>query len=184
MDTFRVRLICLEYYQAVPIDGFDPLVPQDATCVNAKERHRVSVIRVFGATETGQKVPMHVHRVLQYTYLEFSGSSITEDVEVAKGTLQLSIDHALAVSYRKNIYEGRHHYVGHISLVKGVPFYGFNVGYKFYLKIYLLNPLHMTRLADLLQEGSHEKSSATIRKPYAISGTVDARLQHLWLCLY
>ncbi|KIV97864.1 hypothetical protein PV10_01567 [Exophiala mesophila] len=177
MDIFRVRLNCLDHYQAVPIDQFDPPVPHGATRENAKQRPRISVIRVFGATETGQKVLVHVHGALQYTYIEYSGSLIREDVQVAIQTLQLSIDHALAVSYRKNIYEGKHRYVAHISLVKGVPFYGFHVGYKFYLKIYLLNPLHMTRLADLLREGAVMKR---VLQPY------ESHMQYLaqWMCDY
>lgn len=40
-----------------------------------------------------------------------------------------------------------------ITLVKGIPFYGFHVGYRFFLKIYMFNPVVMTRLADLLQQG-------------------------------
>ena len=32
--------------------------------------------------------------------------------------------------------------------------YGFHVGWKFYLKIYILNPAHMQRLADLLRNGT------------------------------
>jgi DNA polymerase zeta len=44
-------------------------------------------------------------------------------------------------------------FVARITLVKGVPFYGFHVGYRFYLKIYMLNPVVMTRLADVLQQG-------------------------------
>ncbi len=36
-------------------------------------------------------------------------------------------------------------------LVKAIPFYGFHVGYRFYLKIYMFNPIVMTRLADLQQ---------------------------------
>lgn len=40
-----------------------------------------------------------------------------------------------------------------ITLVKGIPFYGYSVGYKFFLKIYMFNPVVMTRLADLLQQG-------------------------------
>ena len=32
--------------------------------------------------------------------------------------------------------------------------YGFHVGCKFYLKIYMLNPAHMQRLADLLRNGT------------------------------
>ncbi|KAJ9636926.1 DNA polymerase zeta [Knufia peltigerae] len=177
MDTFRVRLNCLDHYQAVPIGHFDPPLPQDVAAANPRDRPRISVIRVFGATETGQKVLMHIHGALQYTYIEYTGSLARQDVDLAIRTLQLSIDHALAVSYRKNIYEGKHRYVAHISLVKGVPFYGYHVGYKYYLKIYLLNPLHMTRLADLLREGAVMKR---VLQPY------ESHMQYLaqWMCDY
>lgn len=67
--------------------------------------------------------------------------------------LHLSIDHALAVSYRQDAYGKNAKYVARITLTKGVPFYGFHVGYRFFLKIYMFNPIVMTRLADLLQQG-------------------------------
>lgn len=89
--------------------------------------------------------------------------------------LHLSIDHALAVSYRRNLYDGNTTFVAHISLVKGVPFYGYHVGYKFFLKIYILNPLHMTRLADLLRQGAVMKK---VLQPY------ESHMQYLlqWMC--
>lgn len=68
--------------------------------------------------------------------------------------LHLSIDHALTVSYRRIVHDGNHRYVARITLVKGIPFYGFYVGYRFYLKIYMLNPIVMTRLAELLRQGA------------------------------
>ncbi|RMZ88497.1 hypothetical protein DV736_g4272, partial [Chaetothyriales sp. CBS 134916] len=177
MDTFRVRLNCIDHYQAVPSDEFDPPVPHSATHQHAKDRPRVSVLRVFGATDTGQRVLMHVHGAFHYTYIEYSGSLVPEDVDIAINALHSSIDHALAVSYRANPWDGKHKYVAHISLVKGVPFYGFHVGYKFYLKIYLLNPLHMTRLADLLREGTIMKR---VLQPY------ESHLQYIaqWMCDY
>lgn len=67
--------------------------------------------------------------------------------------LHLSIDHALAVSYRQDTHGKNAQYVARITLTKGVPFYGFHVGYRFFLKIYMFNPMVMTRLADLLQQG-------------------------------
>lgn len=67
--------------------------------------------------------------------------------------LHLSIDHALAVSYRRNVYDAKSKFVARITLVKGIPFFGMHVGYKFYLKIYMLNPLVMTRLSELLLQG-------------------------------
>jgi len=62
-------------------------------------------------------------------------------------------------------------------LVKGVPFYGYHVGYKCFLKVYLLNPLTITRLADLLIQGA---VMARIFQPY------EAHLQYLaqWMCDY
>src|ERR1700733_12025429 len=84
--------------------------------------------------------------------------------------LHLSIDFALAVSYRRNMYDGNAKFVARITLVKGVPFYGFHVGYRYYLKIYMLNPMVMTRLADLLRQGVVMKK---VFQPY------EAHLQYL-----
>ena len=91
--------------------------------------------------------------------------------------LRLSIDRALAVSYRRNMYEGKIAFVGHITLVKGVPFYGYHVGYKTFFKIYMMNPLHMTRLADLLRQGTIMKK---VIQPY------ESHMQYLlqWMCDY
>lgn len=61
-------------------------------------------------------------------------------------------------------------YVANISLVKGVPFYGFHVGWRYYAKIYLLNPRHMKRLSMILQSGG---VMGTIFQPY------EAHIQYL-----
>ena len=84
--------------------------------------------------------------------------------------LHQSIDFALAVSYRRNVYDGKSQFVARITLVKGIPFYGFHVGYKHYLKIYMLNPMVMTRLADLLRQGVIMKN---VFQPY------EAHLQYI-----
>lgn len=91
--------------------------------------------------------------------------------------LHLSIDHALAVSYRQDTYSHKAKYVARITLAKGVPFYGFHVGYRFFLKIYMFNPIVMTRLADLLQQGVVMKRKF---QPY------EAHLQYLlqFMCDY
>jgi len=175
MDVvFRCRLNNVDSYQTPPIPEFDPPLPRP---MNNGDSHKVSVIRVFGATASGQKALVHIHGVFQYLYVEYSGSLRPEDVQIAIRTLQMSIDHALAISYRRNAYDGKNRYVAHISLAKGVPFYGYHVGYKFYLKIYLLNPLHMTRLADLLREGAVMKR---VLQPY------ESHMQYIaqWMCDY
>jgi DNA polymerase zeta len=92
-------------------------------------------------------------------------------------SLRASIDHALATVYRRNAYDGKSVYVGHITLVKGVPFFGYSVGYKIFLKVYMLNPMHMTRFADLLHQGAILNR---VFQPY------ESHLQYLlqWMCDY
>ncbi|EED13839.1 DNA polymerase zeta catalytic subunit, putative [Talaromyces stipitatus ATCC 10500] len=176
MDTFRVRLNCIDDYQAVPTE-FDPPVPFAAGASQRTARPKVPVIRAFGATETGQKVCVHIHGAFPYLYIEYRGGLGQDEVNDAIRNLHKSIDHALANSYRHNAYDGRVAYVAHISLVKGIPFYGYHVGYRYYLKIYLLNPLNIIRLADLLRQGAVMKYPL---QPY------ESHLQFIpqWMCDY
>ncbi|KAF2032252.1 hypothetical protein EK21DRAFT_61464 [Setomelanomma holmii] len=67
-------------------------------------------------------------------------------------------------------------YTGSLERV-GVPFFGYSVGYKVFLKVYMLNPLHMTRFADLLHQGAIMNR---VFQPY------ESHLQYLlqWMCDY
>ncbi|KAL7917619.1 hypothetical protein ACQKWADRAFT_317212 [Trichoderma austrokoningii] len=138
---FRVRLNCIDHYQALPSRHDPPL------------RTRVPVIRIFGSTESGQRVCAHVHGVFPYLYVEYDGNLNQEAVGSFIDRLQLSIDRALGASYRQDR-NGGARFVARITLVKGTPFFGYSVGYRFFLKIYLFNPAVMARLADLLQQGA------------------------------
>ncbi|EMC98032.1 hypothetical protein BAUCODRAFT_120942 [Baudoinia panamericana UAMH 10762] len=178
-DVFRVRLNCVDHYQHPPT-SLDPLLwgPKALSSTQRGNLPHVPIIRVFGATETGQKVCAHIHGALPYLLISYAGSPDADQVEKYIATVRHSIDHALALSYRRNPYDNNARnstFVAHISLVKGVPFFGYNVGYRYYLKIYLLNPLHMTRFADLLLQGAilHQ-----VIQPY------EAHLQFLlqWMC--
>ncbi|TKA62572.1 hypothetical protein B0A55_12267, partial [Friedmanniomyces simplex] len=176
---FKVRLNCLDHYQAAP-SAFEPPLwgPQILSSTQRGNLPHVPIIRVFGATETGQKVCAHIHGAFPYLYIAYTESLDTNDVDQYIRTLRHSIDHALALSYRRNPYDHdpkKTTFVAHISLTKAVPFFGYHVGYSHYLKIYLLNPTHMTRFADLLQQGA---IMARIFQPY------EAHLQYLlqWMC--
>ncbi|KAJ5116216.1 hypothetical protein N7456_000564 [Penicillium angulare] len=176
MEPFRVRLNCIDHYQASPSELDPPLPFRDG--VSEKDyRPRVPVIRVFGATETGQRICVHVHGAFPYLYIEYNGSLEPEAVNSATRALHLSIDHALAVSYRRNAYDQKTAYVAHITLVKGIPFYGYHVGYRFFFKIYLLNPFYITRLADLFHQGAVMKRQL---QPY------ESHMQYVpqWMCDY
>ncbi|KAF5878796.1 putative dna polymerase delta catalytic subunit protein [Botrytis fragariae] len=176
MDLFRVRLDCIDHYQATP-SQFDPQLKRNIKPSDIHKGPKVPVIRIFGSTETGQKVCAHIHGAFPYLYIEYEGSLDPDEVGSYIHRLHLSIDYALAVSYRRNAYDGNAKFVARITLVKAVPFYGFHVGYRFYLKIYMLNPMVMTRLADILRQGTVMKR---VFQPY------EAHLQFLlqWMADY
>lgn len=72
----------------------------------------------------------------------------------AQRSLHQSIDDALASSFRHERRSRSTAFVAHITLVKGIPFYGYHVGYRLFFKIYLLNPSYTLRLAELLRRGA------------------------------
>ncbi|KAJ6444141.1 DNA polymerase zeta catalytic subunit [Purpureocillium lavendulum] len=152
MDLFRVRLNCIDHYQGTAT-RYDPQLRNDVRPSQVSRGPKVPVVRIFGSTETGQKVCAHVHGAFPYLYVEYNGGLASEEVGAFIYRLHLSIDHALAVSYRRDQYGDNAKFVARITLVKGIPFYGFHVGYRYFLKIYMFNPIVMTRLADLLQQG-------------------------------
>ncbi|KAB5546990.1 hypothetical protein GE09DRAFT_1129360 [Coniochaeta sp. 2T2.1] len=151
-QLFRVRLNCIDYYRASPT-RYDPVLRKHVRGSQLSKEPEVPVVRVFGSTETGQKVCAHIHGAFPYMFVEYTASLAPEVVGAYIYQLHLSIDHALAASYRRTNSAKPPKFVARITLVKAVPFYGFHVGYSFYLKIYMLNPLVMTRLADMLHQG-------------------------------
>ena len=78
MDLFRVSLNCIDTYQATPTE-FDPQVWRENGTSQGKTASRVPVIRVFGATETGQKVCAHIHGAFPYLFIEYSGSLLPHE---------------------------------------------------------------------------------------------------------
>ncbi|RKF75527.1 DNA polymerase zeta catalytic subunit [Golovinomyces cichoracearum] len=177
MESFRVRLNCIDYYQATP-SRFDPKILSDVDPSASRKEPKVPVIRVFGATETGQRVCAHVHGAFPYLYIEYDGSLIPDQgINKYIHRLHLNIDNALAISYRRDVNDHNSKYVARITLVKGIPFYGFYIGYRYFLKIYMLDPMVMTRLSDVLRQGAVMNKSF---QPY------EAHLQYLlqWMTDY
>lgn len=75
MLPFLVRLNCVDHYQAAPSE-IDPPLPYGIRASKGynNDRPMVPIIRVFGSTETGQKVCAHVHGAFPYLYIEYDGA--------------------------------------------------------------------------------------------------------------
>ena len=82
MDVFRVRLNCVDHYQGA-LTEYDPHFFHSQEQGREENQQnlvpRVPVIRVFGATSTGQKVCAHIHGAFPYLYIEYGGSLEAEE---------------------------------------------------------------------------------------------------------
>jgi len=78
MVLFRVRLNCIDQYQSIPTQ-FDPQLRNNVAPSQRHNEPRVPVIRVFGSTETGQKVCAHIHGAFPYLYVEYKGSLVQDE---------------------------------------------------------------------------------------------------------
>lgn len=117
---------------------------------------QLPVLRVFGTTTSRQKICVNVHLSYPYFYVPFPMDSLDplrpERVIRLCQRFAVSLNHAMCLALRQNPtgpsahanYAGgtdpRHLHVLSVVLVKGIPFYGYHVGYSYWLKVSLANP--------------------------------------------
>ena len=65
-----------------------------------------------------------------------------------------SLNHAIALSLKRNPRSHNTQYIRAIVLVKGVHFYGFHSAYSPFFKILVADPSYMNRISTILQSGS------------------------------
>lgn len=135
-----LQLNNLDTYQAPPssLDTIStvPLVP---------------IIRVFGTTTSGLTATVHIHGIFPYFYIEFNEK--LERVSDYINAFQEALTASLNVAFRRDPKKPAK-FIADISLCKAVPFYGFHVGWKLFLKVSLLNPSYMFKCTDLLRSGA------------------------------
>lgn len=73
-----MRLNCADHYQAA-LSEFDPPLQYGNDNSGRDEKSEVPVIRVFGTTETGQKICVHIHGAFPYLYIEYDGPLTSEE---------------------------------------------------------------------------------------------------------
>ncbi|XP_070589453.1 DNA polymerase zeta catalytic subunit [Erythrolamprus reginae] len=143
---FSVRVVTADYYMSSPLPGLDP-------CQSAFREapvKKVPVVRVFGATPSGQKTCLHLHGIFPYLYVPYDGYGPLPDHYLR--SLAFSIDRALNVTLGNPSSSVQH--VFKVSLVYGMPFYGYHEKERQFMKIYLYNPAMVKRVCELLQGGA------------------------------
>nr|XP_019042303.1 DNA polymerase zeta subunit [Kwoniella bestiolae CBS 10118]OCF21233.1 DNA polymerase zeta subunit [Kwoniella bestiolae CBS 10118] len=122
---------------------------------------RLPVLRIFGTTPSLQKICANIHLCYPYFYVPFPMDSTSsaggggldplrpERVIKICQRFAVSLNHAICIASRQNPqtsnkYGGgvdpKHLHVVSVMLVKGVPFYGYHIGYSYFLKVSLANP--------------------------------------------
>ncbi|XP_073432100.1 DNA polymerase zeta catalytic subunit isoform X2 [Dendrobates tinctorius] len=147
LTMFSLRLVTADYYLAAPVPGLDVTSSPFRDC----PVRRVPVVRVFGATPAGQKTCLHLHGIFPYLYVPCDGYG-QKDPDRYLRQVAFSIDRALNVALGNPSANTQH--VFKITLVSGVPFYGYHEKERQFLKIYLYNPSMLKRVSELLQGGA------------------------------
>ncbi|XP_061479614.1 DNA polymerase zeta catalytic subunit [Rhineura floridana] len=168
---FSVRVVTADYYMSSPLPGLDPCQSHFREAPVKK----VPVVRVFGATPTGQKTCLHLHGIFPYLYVPYDGYGQLPEHYLHH--LAFSIDRALNVALGNPSSSVQH--VFKVSLVYGMPFYGYHEKERQFMKIYLYNPAMVKRVCELLQGGaimnkSYQPHEAHI--PYLLQLFIDYNL--------
>lgn len=131
---------------------------------------RVPVIRIFGPSSLGKKTCLHIHQVYPYFFVEYTGKLNVDHGQLYSSSFYLdsifslvnhyvtklthSLDHAIALSFKRNPLTPNSRFVRAVILVKGVHFYGFHSSYSPFLKIMVADPACVNRAATILQSGA------------------------------
>ncbi|KAK0555589.1 DNA polymerase zeta [Tilletia horrida] len=149
---FRMRLNNIDHILARPLPAFDRMTSPFAP--SKRPLRHVPVLRIFGATPAGQRVCAHIHGIFPYLYVAYKGSLEPETVLKYIDKLGRQLNYALAATQSLPPEEMKHYCgIAAINLVKGTPFYGYHVGWSYFLKVSFINPRHSSRVIAILESG-------------------------------
>jgi DNA polymerase zeta len=159
-STLRVRINQIDYTLVPPGPLDNSTLP------------RVPIIRIYGASSKGMKACVHVHQVYPYFFVEYNGQMSPDSGEWQGSTnrdhsrltsglvndhiarLSHSLNHAIAISMKRNPSSPNSKFVRAIVLVKGVHFYGFHSSYSPFLKVHIADPAYVNRAVTIMQSGT------------------------------
>ncbi|KAK9721214.1 DNA polymerase family B, exonuclease domain [Popillia japonica] len=159
----KIRIVSLDFYMSNSIPGLDIQYSE----FRGASVHHVPVIRIFGSTEEGEKICLHVHGVFPYIYIPYDGQI---EVDGFMYQIALGLDKAINISLGQASSNTQHVYK--VCLISGIPFYGYHARRHQFLKIYFYNPLIIKKACTLLQNGNilgkiyqHARSTRPVHPP-------------------
>ncbi|CAG9769330.1 unnamed protein product [Ceutorhynchus assimilis] len=136
-----VRIVVLDYYMSPPLPGLDVVYSE----FRGASINQVPILRCFGSSEDGKKICVHIHGVFPYLYIPFDGKENPDQVMYQIAT---ALDRAINISFNQASSNTQHVYK--ISLVSGIPMYGYHPKKHLFFKIYLYNPMLISKVGALL----------------------------------
>ncbi|XP_048007668.1 DNA polymerase zeta catalytic subunit isoform X2 [Leguminivora glycinivorella] len=142
---FSVRIVVCDHYLTKPIPGIDVIYSD----FRGSDIKQVPVLRIFGPTPDGRKACVHVHGVFPYFYIPCPTPNPEPQFLYQ---IAASLDKALNIALKQASSANQHVYK--ISLVKGLPFYGFHDKDHLFLKVFLYNPGLIKQAVELCGNGA------------------------------
>ncbi|KAK9830528.1 hypothetical protein WJX72_012277 [[Myrmecia] bisecta] len=147
---FVVRIVSIDYYLTRPTIGVDLCYSHlEGTTIE-----QVPVIRIFGATPTGQKTCLHLHKAFPYFYVAYQ-EALPSDAAAVQAYLR-RMAQSIEAAMRGAAAPGapRRQHVYSVQLVRGRAFYGYHADEQLFIKIILFNPMEVGKVAALMQNGA------------------------------
>ena len=146
--------------------------------------NKVPTIRVYGCLPSGHQVLCHIHGIFPYFFVEYDGKDSDTSSVMNQRCAQL---HTILEKGARQYYSkdnksgaiGNLNHIANVSIVKGVPFYGFHIGWKVFYKVTLLNPAQVNKISDLLRDGkllSKKVNTYETHIPYLLQFSADFNL--------
>ncbi|KAJ3766592.1 hypothetical protein FB446DRAFT_381067 [Lentinula raphanica] len=140
--TLRVQINQIDYTLAPPGPLDNSTLPM------------VPLLRIYGPSDTGGKACVYIHQVYPYFFVEYTGALRVQHVRQYTTVLKRSLNHAIALSLKKDPASSKSRYIRSVILVKGVHFYGFHSSYSPFLKILVSDPSLVSRVVSMMQNGT------------------------------
>ncbi|XP_039749695.1 DNA polymerase zeta catalytic subunit isoform X1 [Pararge aegeria] len=142
---FSIRIVVCDHYLTKPLPGIDVIYSE----FRGSDIKQVPVLRIFGPTPDGRKACLHIHGVFPYFYIPCPTPNPEPQFLYQ---IAASLDKALNIALKQATSANQHVYK--ITLVKGLPFYGFHEKEHLFLKIFLYSPGLIRQAVELCTNGA------------------------------